>query len=196
MSLPSKVTVPLVGCTSRSMTLPIVVLPLPHSPISEMTSPGLRSKLTLRSAGVSAAAPAGRTVELGDLVDLQRAHLPLLLLADLPARDLWPGLISSNGGVSAHFGERERAPVPEAAPGGRVDQRRRAAGYAGQRRLVVPHSDLGQRGEQRLGVGVQRVVHDHAGLALSASRPAYMIAMESAICARIDRSWVIAMMPT
>ena len=30
-------------------------------------------------------------------------------------------------------------------------------------------------------------------LAFSASRPAYMIAMLSAICARIDRSWVIAM---
>ena len=53
MSLPSKVTVPLVGFTSRRMTLPIVVLPLPLSPISEMTSPCLRSKLTLRSAGVS-----------------------------------------------------------------------------------------------------------------------------------------------
>ena len=53
MSFPSKVTVPLVGCTSRSRTLPIVVLPLPDSPISEITSPGGSSKLTLRSAGVS-----------------------------------------------------------------------------------------------------------------------------------------------
>ena len=52
MSLPSNVTVPEVGCTRRSRTLPIVVLPLPDSPISEMTSPGFSSKLTLRSAGV------------------------------------------------------------------------------------------------------------------------------------------------
>ena len=53
MSLPSKVTVPEVGLVSRSRILPIVVLPLPDSPISEMTSPGFSSKLTLRSAGVS-----------------------------------------------------------------------------------------------------------------------------------------------
>jgi hypothetical protein len=37
----------------QALPLPIVVLPLPDSPISEITSPGGRSKLTLRSAGVS-----------------------------------------------------------------------------------------------------------------------------------------------
>ena len=53
MSLPSNVTAPEVGWTRRSRILPMVVLPLPDSPISEMTSPGGSSKLTLRSAGVS-----------------------------------------------------------------------------------------------------------------------------------------------
>ncbi len=53
MSLPSKVTVPLVGCTSRSRTLPIVVLPLPRLADQRDHLARGSSKLTLRSAGVS-----------------------------------------------------------------------------------------------------------------------------------------------
>ena len=114
MSLPSKVTVPRVGWTRRSRILPIVVLPLPDSPISEITSPGRQLEADLAQRRGQPARPGGRPVELGDLVDLQRAHTACscparpgrrrgVLLANLPAGDGWPGLISSNGGVWVHL---------------------------------------------------------------------------------------------
>ena len=46
--------------------------------------------------------------------------------------------------------ERQRAPVAEAAAGGRVEQRRRAARDPRQPLLRVAHADLGQRAEQQL----------------------------------------------
>jgi hypothetical protein len=46
MSTPSKVIFPLVTPVSRRIIRPMVVLPLPLSPMSEMTSPGATSRLT------------------------------------------------------------------------------------------------------------------------------------------------------
>lgn len=61
MSLLSKRTRPPLAVISRRMILPRVVLPLPLSPISVTTSPGLMSKLTWRRAGkVPPPSPAAR----------------------------------------------------------------------------------------------------------------------------------------
>src|ERR1700689_3968659 len=198
MSFPSKVTVPLVGCTSRSRIFPIVVFPLPDSPISEITSPGGRSKLTLRSAGVS---PPAREVARYSLetwstfsvlirnprwrsssafadaqcllIRSQARSYGLLLSGppgrraalggNFPAGDGVAGLdLGKRRGLRALV-ERERAPVPEPAARRRVGQGRRPAGFAGARPLVVPPPPLRQRGDQRLGVRVQRAVHDRVG---------------------------------
>ena len=51
MSTPSTVMRPALTGDSRRIMRPIVVLPLPLSPISEITSPGLAVKLTSRTAG-------------------------------------------------------------------------------------------------------------------------------------------------
>ena len=50
---PSKLIVPRVAGVSRRIIRPIVVLPLPLSPISETTWPASTSKLTSRTAGRS-----------------------------------------------------------------------------------------------------------------------------------------------
>ncbi len=50
MSVPSKEIVPPVAGASRRIIRPIVLLPLPLSPISDTTSPGAISRLTSRTA--------------------------------------------------------------------------------------------------------------------------------------------------
>ena len=50
MSVPSKVIDPLVTEVRRRIMRPMVLLPLPLSPIRETTSPGATSRLTSRTA--------------------------------------------------------------------------------------------------------------------------------------------------
>ena len=51
--MPSKVMVPLVTGIRRRIIRPMVLLPLPLSPISDTTSPGPTWRLTSRTAGSS-----------------------------------------------------------------------------------------------------------------------------------------------
>jgi hypothetical protein len=50
MSVPSKLTVPLVTAVRRRIMRPMVLLPLPLWPIRATTSPGRTSRLTSRTA--------------------------------------------------------------------------------------------------------------------------------------------------
>ena len=152
----------------------MVVLPLPLSPISETTSPGSTSKLTSRTAGHRC---PPNVPDLKTFVTSSSASIR----PPPSSRPLRPGATSTNGGSSAHFVERERAAVAEAAARGGLSSDGGRPGMPVSRSLRVAHADLGQRGDQELRVRVERRSVIVSAGAFSASLPAYITRIVSAI---------------
>src|SRR6516162_8685560 len=137
------------------------------------------------------AGPAGRPEQLGDLVHLQRAHVTSSLTFQ---HATWcPGFTSSKGGVSVHLANANGHLSRKRHPAGGLTS---DGGRPGMPVSVVWSCRTPTSGSD----AISALVYGCSGsftivsvLAFSASRPAYMIAMVSAICARMLRSCVIVM---
>ena len=95
-----------------------------------------------------AAAEGADPVGLGDALEPQHGQ------DAFQQATKWSGATSTNGGWVGALVEGQRAAVPEPAALGRVEQGWRAAGDALEPAGAVADPDLGQGGQQQLGVGM------------------------------------------
>ena len=198
-------TRPAEGGTSRRIILPSVDLPLPLSPMSETTSPRSMPKAHLLQSKVQRRPRRFRTCTSSrpfrsgacsslDLLGL-RHGLGRQLLRCLPARHLVALFQLDERGLLGALIEGERASIPEPAARWWVEQRRRPARDPDQDGVRVatcpPRAGMPAASAYKGGADALTIV---SASAFSASFPAYMTRMLSAIWARIDRSWVITIM--
>src|SRR5690606_22041663 len=156
MSVPSKSTRPEVTFDSRRIILPMVLLPLPLSPIRETTSPAATSKLTSDTAWSTPPpnAPTLYVLEIRSNFSIC-SRLParhVVALLDLGDRRRLHALVAGQG-----------AAVAEPASGRRVEEGRRTAGDAGQLALLVADADLRQRVDMGPGEGMARAFDEPGG---------------------------------
>src|SRR5262245_7779048 len=135
--MPSNETRPSVGGSRRRIIFPIVLLPLPLSPISETTSPGRTPKLTSRTAssGFPPKVPVLYVFEIPSSVSIA---------SGLPAGDVVARLDLDERRLLEALLRGERAPVTEPATGRRVVEGGRPPRDPVQPLLRVRHADLGE----------------------------------------------------
>src|SRR5512142_539067 len=141
----------------RRIILPMVLFPLPLSPIKETTSPSGMSKLTSLTAWSSLPpkVPTRYTFEIPLSVSMPIQLLPTghkMTFLKFNKRRFLAALLTG-----------DRAAVPEPAANRRVEQQRRAAGDAGEALFGEAHAHFRQRGNQQPGIGVPGRLDDLAG---------------------------------